>query len=266
MIAPKDPPKTFSRLLAALGAVSEICGQCAVITDISFEKKNKATQGLFTNVLHVYEPTSDQSFFVNTIRFVSRIGMLSKLAASSSSSADIYPAFVQLHSPIRLVRNRIFCLPKKLIELNTLALQLERAPESLIHLLSDSFIPQPPSSLSFTLPPHVSLETAVPLAAVLLDYAVAYVPNAGHENVLSGIPLDFYECILAYHKTRGQEATHTIMKFSCPAGLTQGGPTSSERIIQELQTMFAERLSQSGDETMVVTVVHTVQSLDHVAI
>lgn len=99
---------------------------------------------------------------------------------------------------------------------------------------------------------------------MLLDYAVAYVPSAGYENVLSGIPLDFYECIVAYHKTGGQEATHTIMKFSCPAGLAQG-PTSSERIMQELQTMFAERLSQSGDEAMVITVVHTVQSLDHVA-
>lgn len=143
-------------------------------------------------------------------------------------------------------------------------MQLERAPESLLHLLSNPSILQPPSSLSFTLP-HLSLETAVPLAAVLLDYAIAYVPSAGHENVLSGIPLDFYECILAYHKEKGQEATHTIMKFSCPARLAQEGPTSSERIIQELQTMFAERLSHSGDETMVVTVVHTVQSLNHVA-
>jgi len=144
-------------------------------------------------------------------------------------------------------------------------LQLERAPESLLHLLSNSFIPQPSSSLSFTLPAHVSLETVVPLAAVLLDYAVAYVPSAGYENVLSGIPLDFYECILAYHKAGGQEATHTVMKFSCPAGLAQGGPTGSERIIQALQTMFAERLLSSGDETMAVTVVYTVQSLDHVA-
>jgi hypothetical protein len=150
------------------------------------------------------------------------------------------------------------------MDLNTLTLQLERAPESLLHLLSNTFVPQPRSSLSFTLP-RVSSETAVPLAAVLLDYAVAYVPSAGHEKALSGIPLDFYECIVAYHKAGGQEATHTVMKFSCPAGLAQGGPTSSERIIRELQTMFAERLSQSGDETMAVTVVHTVQTLDHVA-
>ena len=146
-----------------------------------------------------------------------------------------------------------------------MAWQLERAPESLLHLVANSFVPQPSSSRSFTLPAHVSLETVVPLAAVLLDYTVAYVPIAGYENVLSGIPLDFYECILAYHKAGGQEATHTVMKFSCPVGLAQGGPTGSERIVQDLQTMFAERLLSSGDETMVVTVVHTVQSLDHVA-
>ena len=192
----------------------------------------------------------------------------------------LYPALRCFHNPHPRVPTLIITQPiynfihrlhwwdisfPKKAYLNAIVLQLERAPESLLHLLSNSFIPQPSSSLSFTLPAHVSLETVVPLAAVLLDYAVAYVPSAGYENVLSGIPLDFYECILAYHKAGGQEATHTVMKFSCPAGLAQGGPTGSERIIQALQTMFAERLLSSGDETMAVTVVYTVQSLDHVA-
>ncbi|KIM43228.1 hypothetical protein M413DRAFT_398784 [Hebeloma cylindrosporum] len=108
VIASKDPPKTFSHLLSALRA-------------------NAIPGEIFANVLHIYEPTSDQSFFVNTIRLVSRIEMLLSNSGSSNSKADNYPAFVQLHAPFRL---------------------LERAPEPLVYLLSSSFMPQPPSILS----------------------------------------------------------------------------------------------------------------------
>jgi len=52
----------------------------------------------------------------------------------------------------------------------------------------------------------------IPLAALLLEYPVGYVPLDPHQTTfLSNIPLDVYECVL---EDSGEE--HTLLKFSCP--------------------------------------------------
>ena len=78
--------------------------------------------------------------------------------------------------------------------------------------------------LSFSLLSDVTFETVVPLAAILLDYLVAYVPYPSYPNSLSGVPLDFYEYILTI-SSHGSilNLNHSIIKFSCPASLGEWG-------------------------------------------
>jgi len=52
----------------------------------------------------------------------------------------------------------------------------------------------------------------IPLAALLLEYPVGYVPlDPNQSGFLSNVPLDVYEFVL---EDSGEE--HTLLKFSCP--------------------------------------------------
>src|SRR4051812_31910616 len=86
--------------------------------------------------------------------------------------------------------------------------------ETLLPLLKGEPLPA-----SFSLPDSIPIDAAVPLAAILLDYPVAYVPSVSHNNFLGGVPLNFYECHLSVKTKRDNKDTHTIMKFSCPTDL-----------------------------------------------
>lgn len=113
---------------------------------------------------------------------------------------------------------------------------------------------------------------AVALAAVLLDYAVAYVPSREHVNVLAGIPLDFYECVLklrdpgAPRQPEGEEIA--FAKFSCPSemqGAGVNGKLLPEDIVAWLTELFGSRLRREGHQDILkVEVIHTIQVLDHV--
>ncbi|KAM6494315.1 hypothetical protein JOM56_010676, partial [Amanita muscaria] len=54
----------------------------------------------------------------------------------------------------------------------------------------------------------------VPIAAVLIEYPLAYVPDTTLTSFLHQIPLDVYECTV-----RIGSHTHILLKFSCPAVL-----------------------------------------------
>lgn len=129
--------------------------------------------------------------------------------------------------------------------------------------------------LSHSLPNDIPVETAVALAAVLLDYPVAYVPSASHQGVLSGIPLDFYECFLSFddairkNELGEREIIRCVMKFSCPAELghirsTEYPGLQPQTMIQNLRDLLQTRIGNSSS-MRIATIGHSIHTLDHVA-
>lgn len=130
----------------------------------------------------------------------------------------------------------------------------------------------PDNPISFSMPGDSPVETLVPLAAVLLDYPVAYVPSASYDNVLAGIPLDFYECLLtlprgdALQNVHAGDTVHTIMKFSCPTALKKDlHKLQGDEMKKMLLQMFLARLETIGESALRVKVEHSAQTLNHVA-
>ena len=145
-------------------------------------------------------------------------------------------------------------------------------PEPLLdvlHFLSDrvSVVDSMPSSIS--LPEGMPLSNAVPLAAVLLDYEVAYVPpdtQTGPAVFLSGVTVNTYECLLDL--LLPGSVHHTILKFSCPSALAILNPTQlgPDEIVRRLTAKFAERLAQIGDVTVSLRVGCGSITLDRLAL
>ena len=134
-------------------------------------------------------------------------------------------------------------------------------PQQVSQLLISSLLPLTQSielPLSFSLVSDITFETAVPLAAILLDYLVAYVPYPSHLNPLSRVPLDVYECILAIP----DHDEHTVIKFSCPSSLqeyfTQLKP---ENMTLKLAAMFAGRIDATS---ATIHIKHNVRTVDRV--
>ncbi|KAJ6585022.1 hypothetical protein B0H19DRAFT_1107718 [Mycena capillaripes] len=110
---------------------------------------------VFDGVQHVFEPSSEQSFFVNTA-----------LQQASESATDGV-AFVLLRQDPQL---------------------LAHPPPEVLAALRALGNTTPPS-----LPPDLEPRTAIPLAGVLLGYRVAYIPDAA-DTFLAQTPLDVYAC------------------------------------------------------------------------
>ncbi|KAK0487669.1 hypothetical protein IW261DRAFT_1327286 [Armillaria novae-zelandiae] len=148
---------------------------------IALRKRN----ALFNDIIHLYEPAADQSFFINVPRFHSRA-----------------PDF----------RDTIYV---------SVSNDLVSPPESVLSTLRGIEIQ--PTDISCTLPSELPVEITVPLAAVLLEYPVAYVPNGALSP--ARLNLDVYECLLS--------GGVTIVKFSCPASLV-----NRETITKSLRLRF----------------------------
>ncbi|KJA21246.1 hypothetical protein HYPSUDRAFT_216543 [Hypholoma sublateritium FD-334 SS-4] len=237
LAAPKDAIETFSFLLNALRA-------------------NRRTEDMFSRVLHIFEPSSEQSFFANAELLASRIKIVIP-ETETPSPRTIQPVFLHLGSPIRM--------------LNSVPADLRYLLDTLFSLTStrDSLPP------SFSLPTDVTVQVAVPLAALLLDYPIAYVPSVSNPHALSGCPLDFYECVLisSAHECHSdakshavQRKEHTIMKFSCPAQLQDMDPEHFQpaSIVSQLNEVFSKRLGLVEDPTLGCDVIHTTQTHDHI--
>ena len=144
-------------------------------------------------------------------------------------------------------------------------------PEPLVdvlHFLSDrvSFVDSMPSSIS--LPEGMPLSNAVPLAAVLLEYEVAYVPPdtpTGPAVFLSGVTVNTYECFL---DLRLPDSDHTILKFSSPRALAISYPIQlgPDEIVRRLTAKLGERLAQIGDFTVSLRLVCGSITLDRLAL
>jgi hypothetical protein len=126
--------------------------------------------------------------------------------------------------------------------------------------------------------PHLPPSLSVPLAAVLLDYSIGYVPESesdlGLATTPDSFPMHFFECILTfcdgYEKLGEQRIVHrdlkscTIMKFSCP--VAKDASLQPEKLVNHLDELFSKRLKSIGDPTLLsVEICHTTHILDRLA-
>lgn len=116
------------------------------------------------------------------------------------------------------------------------------------------------------------VEDAVPLAAILLGYLIAYVPaDTQGGPLLSQVPLDVYECIVDFPLLDGYLGTdlegHTLLKFSCPCEASQGQPHTPNPLnfINTLIERFQGRIRDLVPGSQ-LRIVHTTVTLDRVAL
>jgi len=126
-----------------------------------------------------------------------------------------------------------------------------------------------PDILSFTLPEALTQEVLVPLAAVVIDYPVAYVPASSEQtSFLSGEALDVYnvsfKCPSSSDSASNLQKEHVILMFSCPRVLvSKHAELSPAALTEKLRVKFESRLESVGIH---MSVTHHTQTLDRVAL
>ncbi|KAH6891758.1 hypothetical protein BKA70DRAFT_1119723 [Coprinopsis sp. MPI-PUGE-AT-0042] len=230
--APKSPVAEFSQILERL-------------------RQDPSTSGTAGRVVHVYEPGAQQSFFLNVDRIPHRI---QPLCTESPCSRDI--TFIKLFPPSDFQ-------------------VMQEAPPGLVETLREicklSNVTGYDLPLSFSLPEFLHFSAAVPLAAVIIDYDIAYVPTLDNNKsssfpiFLSGIPVSTYECILHWD-SEGKDGVPTsritVMKFSCPKPLEETDPhrfsidVISKRLVNRLRSRLEEADFAAAIEVLHETAVH----------
>lgn len=85
----------------------------------------------------------------------------------------------------------------------------------------------------------------VPLAGLILEYVVAYVPNEqsiAESKFLGGVDLEIYTCVLSWKGTEGPlggASEHTLLQFSCPSSMAQQTDSITRRIHERFTTRLA---------------------------
>lgn len=127
---------------------------------------------------------------------------------------------------------------------------------------------------SVILPPTIDMATAVPMAALILDYPIAYIPTATpanpSPNFLCGVSVRTYECVLTYqpHSTAPNESRErvSVMRFSCPKDLGEDKGVSLEAIVSLLHRIFKERVAKTGDKSAAFEIVCDTVTCDRLAL
>ncbi|KAJ3996914.1 hypothetical protein F5050DRAFT_1807297 [Lentinula boryana] len=241
---PKDPCRGFSALLYRL----------------------KQKSNLLRDVVHVYEPCSEQSFLINPLRLLARYPIEDVANSQLTEWPFSLPIFVSTNSPPEV----LYTPPEGLFAIvQDLILQISN-PSSTLNQSSTIILPQ-----------GLSASLTVPLAAILLEYPVAYCPSATIGSpFLTSVTLDVYEVRLMLNSEdvdtssqrkptpspEDEERDHrSVLKFSCPSGLGHSSPNLSHQTIKEqLQSCFDHRLANFLHRDL--SVHHTIETLDRVAL
>jgi len=149
---------------------------------------------------------------------------------------------------------------------------LPSAPPELLEILNHLLIPTqgpPPPCLTYTPPEPLDASALVPLAALLLEYPLAYVPlPAGQSGYLSGVPLDVYECGLSWaEQPLGYPSErHMVLKFSCPCAIgLEEKALHPSALVERLKNCFGTRLADAGFSGKLI-VHHCIETLPRVAL
>ncbi|KIK99850.1 hypothetical protein PAXRUDRAFT_131180 [Paxillus rubicundulus Ve08.2h10] len=122
---------------------------------------------------------------------------------------------------------------------------------------------------SFSLPEALTQQVLVPLAAVVIDYPVAYVPASSEQtSFLGGEALDIYDvsfkCPLSSDSASNLQRDHVILMFSCPRVLaSRHAELSPGALTEKLRVKFESSLESVGIH---ISVTHHTQTLDRVAL
>jgi Domain of unknown function (DUF4504) len=104
-------------------------------------------------------------------------------------------------------------------------------------------------------------EDLIPLAAVLLEYPVGYVPVSSQQtSFLNDVPLDVYECVLIPHSSGKLE---TLLQFSCPCALAKN--LSVDAVKEKLEIRFLPRIT-AVNLNFGLQIIHHVETLPRVGL
>lgn len=126
-----------------------------------------------------------------------------------------------------------------------------------------------PDVLSFSLSDAFTEEILIPLAAVMIDYPVAYVPAySAQTSFLEGEALDIYAIsfkgTITSDSALGLGKEHVLLKFSCPHVLVSNyAELSPATVVEKLRVKFAASLGRIGTR---VSITHRTETLDRVAL
>lgn len=185
----------------------------------------------FSFIVHIYEPASDQSFFVNSHLF-QRMHQCSSFSVSlqqDQSCCPDYTSFVLLSESPALLSNPPDDLQESINNLCD-AIASTRGP-------------------SISLPDGLTQQIVIPMAAFLLEYPVAYIPPLFDQATsLSSTSLTVYEGSLHFASQGTQPSyQHTVIKFSCPTALTSQHRLLSPDDLQDRVTAhFRSRIAEAG--------------------
>jgi hypothetical protein len=125
---------------------------------------------------------------------------------------------------------------------------------------------------TITISPGVGLgqDVMVPLAAILLEYPVAYAPTSpAQSSFLSGVCLDIYDCILTRPHHIADHViplTHTFLKFSSPHRLGLEHPSlSPSKLISDIATRYESRLKELECD-FVLNIQHHTKTFDRITL
>ncbi|KAK2465316.1 hypothetical protein APHAL10511_002670 [Amanita phalloides] len=188
---------------------------------------------LFGNVMHILDPIGNQSFFVNVPLLRRRLLHLEEIKFVFLPTSESYHLLQGV--PIK-VRGTLESLIARL--------DVTCQPLTLSFILRDS-------SLS------------VPVAAVLIDYSVAYIPDPTFTSFLHHVPLNVYQCIVKF-----DSHTHTLLKYSCPVALGERYADSlcPDRVMADLQSRFGSKDRLGRCKEVEVQVFHHVETHDRIAL
>ncbi|KAG7088392.1 hypothetical protein E1B28_012391 [Marasmius oreades] len=248
---------------------------------------NQLLQGLcqrnseFKGVVHIYDPQSEQSFFVNISLFLSRAQRCLLLSSTDNPA----PSFLEKGSdiqPISKPTSFVSLLPDGSFHpsFSDIPVELPAVLRELItqtQLISESSVRE---RSTVTLPPILPYNVTVPLAGFLLEYPVALcpvlIPGTDMSSFLTQVPLRVYRCLLNIEDTTGkssatsQQNPHLLVQFSIPSVLESSHPEthSSSVISSRLEETFNARLATvfAGRGVPSLTIVHSVRTLDRVAL
>ena len=104
---------------------------------------------------------------------------------------------------------------------------------------------------------------AIPFAAIVLEFPIAYVPDSSEQtSFLENTPLDVYECSIPLQFGE-HKLEHGMLKFSCPSELTK--PQEPDKIEKGLRERFSQRIHACG-MTAEMVIKKTRVTLDRVAL
>ncbi|KAF8442830.1 hypothetical protein L210DRAFT_3141382 [Boletus edulis BED1] len=133
-----------------------------------------------------------------------------------------------------------------------------------------SIMAESPDALVLSLSEWFTQEIFIPLAAVVIDYPVAYFPAFSTQtSFLEREPLDIYTVSFKWTSdtsdfTLGLGREHVLLKFSCPQVLARSDvELSPSTVIRKLDDKFAAVLARLGAS---IIVTYGTETLERVAL